>query len=87
MPTRPSKKIKSRDSLDSMNSGPSSTTPTVKIEAKTLTSSMESTKSTGMMTRIRSQTQLAYEAVKRVVRMHSRRRSGSYELRREPENS
>ena len=86
MPTRPSKKIKSRDSLDSSDSG-LSPIPCVKVESKTLTSSIKVTKSSGMMTRIRSQTQLAYEAVKRVVRMHSKRRSGSYELRREADNS
>ncbi|KAL5962538.1 hypothetical protein TSMEX_009729 [Taenia solium] len=83
MPVRPSKKIKSRDSLDSMESTSVSVTNATTTSTK---SSIEGGKA-GVMTRIRSQTQLAYEAVKRVVRKHSKRRSGSYELQREAEDS
>ncbi|KAL5111970.1 hypothetical protein TcWFU_004454 [Taenia crassiceps] len=83
MPVRPGKKIKSRDSLDSTESTSVSVTNAITTSTKT---SIEGVK-VGVMTRIRSQTQLAYEAVKRVVRKHSKRRSGSYELQREAEDS
>nr|CDS26937.1 conserved hypothetical protein [Hymenolepis microstoma] len=90
VPVRPSKKLKSRDSLDSVNSNIISARGT-HSPASTPTSTMTNSATTkqnpktGVMTRIRSQTQLAYEAVKRVVRRHSKRRSDSYELRRDTE--
>ncbi|VDL19652.1 unnamed protein product [Hymenolepis diminuta] len=91
MPIRPSKKLKSRDSLDSVDSnitsvrGTHSSTSTPTSTMTDSATTKQQTFKTGVMTRIRSQTQLAYEAVKRVVRRHSKRRSDSYELRRDKE--
>ncbi|KAM7533706.1 hypothetical protein Aperf_G00000126317 [Anoplocephala perfoliata] len=90
MPVRSGKKIKFRDSLESMDSNGTSvrdTSSSTSTPTSTLANDAAiypSVKS-GVMTRIRSQTQLAYEALKRVVHRHSKRRSGSYEVRRNAE--